>query len=167
MHTQPVSEQILNRLLLAKFDEITELIKTMPEDMINTELPIPGSNSPVQILVHCCGMMRRWSSTVNLGTPVPRDRDAEFTIKFPKPEVLVLAEGVRHDFAEDLANTAMQKHPLAIPASRNPEHWMETCEGVLLHVYEELSQHLGHLEITRDILISTAHGPQHDEQPRD
>ena len=33
---------------------------------------------------------------------------------------------------------------------------MATCEGVLLHVFEELCQHLGHLEITRDVLVLPA-----------
>ena len=41
---------------------------------VDTALPVDGSISPCAILTHCLGMMRHWSSTVNLGRPVPRDR---------------------------------------------------------------------------------------------
>lgn len=32
--------------------------------------------------------------------------------------------------------------------------WGSSAEGALLQVLEELSQHLGHLEITRDVLAA-------------
>lgn len=152
MPTESTSEHILTQLLLAKFDEILKLISELPESLVNSRLSVEGSNSPAQILVHCCGMMRRWSSSVNLGVPVPRDREKEFTIILPKTEVLTLARSTKKKFAEDLSHTQMQAAPAAPPAGRKSEIWLATCQGVLFHVYEELCQHLGHLEITRDLL---------------
>lgn len=154
MPTDSTSEHILKRMLIAKFDEILSLISELPQDLVNNKLSVQGSNSPAQILVHCCGMMRRWSSSVNLGLPVPRNRDKEFTIVLPKDELLSLARSTRERFTEDLAHTQMQAAPAALPSGRESEVWLATCQGVLFHVYEELCQHLGHLEITRDLLTA-------------
>jgi len=149
-------EQILVRLLLEKFDQLCETVNRIPEDLVNDCLPLDGSNSPVQILLHCCGMMRRWSSTVNLGITVPRDRDAEFSAKLAKPDALNLASETRTAFVADISRTELHQSPAALPPGREIEYWMSTCEGVLMHVYEELCQHLGHLEITRDFLCCPA-----------
>ncbi|HJX78665.1 mycothiol transferase [Glutamicibacter sp.] len=146
------NEQILVHLILEKFDRLCATVNDVPDVLINSCLPVEGSNSPVQILVHCCGMMRRWSSTVNLGIKVPRDRDAEFSARMSKPEVLKLALETRAAFAADISFTTMEQAPAVLPSGREIEYWMATCKGVLMHVYEELCQHLGHLEITRDFL---------------
>lgn len=52
-----------------------------------------SANAPVAVLVHCCGMARRWSSNVNLRVPVARDRETEFAARHayrsrPAPGVL-------------------------------------------------------------------------------
>ena len=47
--------------------------------------------------------------------------------------------------------------PTRRPASRNPEEpvpYTETKGAVLLHVLEELFQHLGQMELTRDALVA-------------
>lgn len=156
MSSSAASEQILVQLILEKFDQLYKTVDDIPEELINSCLPIAGSNSPVQIVLHCCGMMRRWSSTVNLGIAVPRDRDAEFNAKMVKVEALILASETRTAFVADISRTELQQPPAAVPPGRDVEYWMATCEGVLMHVYEELCQHLGHLEITRDFLSHPA-----------
>ncbi|WP_345473253.1 DUF664 domain-containing protein [Glutamicibacter ectropisis] len=152
MNPETVNEQILVKLLLEKFDQLVDTVNAIPAELVNSYLPVSGSNSPVQILVHCCGMMRRWSSTVNLGIAVPRDRDAEFSAEMSKHDALNLATDTRDAFVADLLRTVMPEAPADLPSGREVDHWMATCGGVLLHVYEELCQHLGHLEITRDFL---------------
>ncbi|MGO2051502.1 hypothetical protein CQ010_01915 [Arthrobacter sp. MYb211] len=154
MPSHSPSEQILVQLLLEKFDQIIEIIAQLPEELSNTRPGIPGGNSPIQLLVHCCGMMRRWSSTVNLGVAIPRDRAAEFTATLPTVQALAHAAAVRAEFAADLAQTEMQASPASLPAGREDEYFAQTCQGVLLHVLEEFCQHLGHLEITRDLLLA-------------
>lgn len=146
------SEMALDGLILQKFDELTELLVGLDDELANRSLPWEGSNSIVQILVHCCGMMRRWSSDVNLGHDVPRDRDAEFSASMSVAETRQLMSDTREAYVSDVASTSMQSPPVRVPNGR--EHfWTATCEGVLLHVLEELSQHLGQAQITRDALI--------------
>ena len=148
------SEEALKQLILRKYDELVSLVESCDDELANAEPETPGSNSLLQILVHCCGMMRRWSSSVNLGRVIPRDRDHEFEAKMSVTEVSTLAEHVRSAFVSDVEATDMQSAPLQVPSGR--EHfWTATCEGVLLHVLEEISQHLGQAQITYDSLIHT------------
>lgn len=152
--TKTASEMALDGLILQKFDELTELLVGLDDELANRSLPWEGSNSIVQILVHCCGMMRRWSSSVNLGNDIPRDRDAEFSAVMSVTEATQLASDTREAYVSDIASTNMQSPPVRVPDGR--EHfWTVTCEGVLLHVLEELSQHLGQAQVTRDALIKS------------
>lgn len=145
------SEQALQGLILQKFDELTELLKGLDDHAANSTLPWCGSNSIVQITVHCCGMMRRWISSVNLGHEVHRDREAEFNVTMPVIEALQIAQETRRDCISDMEVIGMQTAPAHVPEDRK-HFWTVTCEGVLLHVLEELSQHLGHAQVTRDVL---------------
>lgn len=147
--------EVLVTFILTKFDELTELLGSLDDDTANTELAIDGSNSVIQLVLHCCGMMRRWSSGVNLGVEIPRDRDAEFTARRPVREVLTLAARTRAAFIADVDGTDLAAPPAVVPAGRR-QFWMGSGHGVLLHVLEEISQHLGHAEITRDVLLARA-----------
>lgn len=122
---------VLLAFCLQKLDALTDLVGAHDDDAANRRPDRPGANSLVAVLAHCCGTARRWSSTVNRGIPVPRDRDAEFNARMP------------------VAATRLDAPPVTVPPGR--EHfWTSTCRGVLLHVLEELSQHLGQAETTRN-----------------
>ncbi|GAA1820723.1 mycothiol transferase [Nesterenkonia flava] len=144
-------DQVLVEFILHKFDQLTSIVQELDDAAANTELHVPGSNSPVQLLIHCCGAMRRWSSTVNLGVTVPRDRESEFHVRMPVHQALEIAEQTRALFLADTAVTSFDAAPVALPEDR-ADFWTGSCRGVLLHVLEEVSQHLGHAEITRDLL---------------
>ncbi|QZY50883.1 mycothiol transferase [Leucobacter tenebrionis] len=153
MAEQTPSERILIQLILDKLDQLIASVGSLDDELANSALQVPGSNSPMQILVHCCGMLRWWSSSVNLGLPRMRDRDAEFETRLTVDEGLELASQARKAFLSDAAATELQRPPKAMPGGGDDDHhWLATAEGVLLHVLEELSQHLGQLEITIDVL---------------
>lgn len=65
------TENVLVTFILMKFDELVDLVSDLDDELANATVPVDGSNSVVQLLVHCCGMLRRWSSSVNLGVEVP------------------------------------------------------------------------------------------------
>jgi uncharacterized damage-inducible protein DinB len=91
----------------------------------------------------------RWASTVNLGEVVPRDRDAEFAAVGKVADLAAETDRLR----EALAGWVSRADPTARPA--NPAEGEDpgmTQGAVLLHVYEELAQHRGQMEITRDLL---------------
>ncbi|WP_418907643.1 DinB family protein [Glutamicibacter endophyticus] len=150
MTTRSPNDSLLIDFTVQKFDELVAVVASLTDEQANYVLPVPGSNSAIQLLSHCCGMMRRWSSTVNRGVTVPRDRAAEFTVQMPVAQGLELAAATRTAFLEDLALTDLTAPSVALPAER-AEPWFDTCGGVILHVFEELCQHLGQLEITVDL----------------
>lgn len=153
MATADASGSALETLILDKFDALVELVAGMDDAAANTVPPLPGGNSVVQLLTHCCGMMRKWSSTVNLGVQVCRDRDGEFTAVSPVGEVLELAAATRAAFIADVAETDPERAPANVFTNQDA-FWTATCYSVLLHIFEELCQHLGHAEITRDLVLA-------------
>lgn len=153
MATADASGSALETFILEKFDALVNLVTDMGDEAANTAPPLPGGNSTAQLLTHCCGMMRKWSSTVNLGVEVFRDRDAEFTAVSPVSELRELAAETRAAFIVDVAQTDPELAPANVFTNRDA-FWIATCHSVLLHVFEELCQHLGHAEITRDLVAA-------------
>lgn len=71
----------------------------------------------------------------------------------PVAGVLELAATTRAAFLADVKRTDPSAVPVAAPPGRE-DFWLTSAEGVFLHVLEELCQHLGHAEITRDVLLA-------------
>lgn len=147
-------DQVLVEFILLKFDALVEILDGTDSETANTELAVDGSNSLIQLVIHCCGTMRRWSSSVNLGIEVPRDREAEFRAHMPVAEALESAVRTRAAFLDDVAITDFNAPPIAVPVGREA-FWTGSCRNVLLHVFEELTQHLGQAEVTRDLLTAS------------
>jgi hypothetical protein len=61
----------------------------------------------------------------------------------------------RARFAQDVAHADPFASPRGdVPAADAVLPLGRTQGGALLHVYEELAQHRGHMEITRDLLLA-------------
>lgn len=145
--------ELLLAMTLEAFDELVALVAAIDDDArITARPPLPGANSLAGILHHCCAMMRHWSSTVNLGEPVPRDRAHEFDPDLGVAELVDLARTTADAFTSDVARTDLGAAPAADP--QDASFWTTTCRGVLLHVHREICQHLGQAEITRDLLTT-------------
>lgn len=141
---------LLGRFCLLKLDEIIGVLADLDDTTANRAPTTSGTNSPYQIVTHCLGMVRQWTRQDILGHSVSRDREAEFTAAGDVAALVEQAHEVRRRFASDL--TRMDQRSPAPGRSGRDEFWGTSTEGILLHVLEELSQHLGHLEITRDVL---------------
>ncbi|MFW5470958.1 DinB family protein [Knoellia sp. CPCC 206435] len=134
-------------------DAYAGIVRSLGDPLVNaTVAGVDGSNSAYAVVSHVVGVMGRWARTVNRGIVVPRDRDAEFTATGTVEEALALLETGRARLHEDVRAA----DPAAAP--ENPSEGRDddyaTQGEVLLHVYEELAQHLGQLEVTRDVLLA-------------
>jgi hypothetical protein len=123
------------------------------DELVNATPRLPGANSPYSIVWHCCGMLEWWTAAAVHGRSVDRDRDAEFVAAGTVIELLRRVDAVKSTLAADL-----QTMDLDAPPSDPSQHYVATPigasnRGVLMHVFEELAQHHGHLEITRDHLL--------------
>jgi hypothetical protein len=133
-------------------DGFVAIARQLGDRLVNERLDVPGSNTAYGVVTHCTGVMAWWARQTNLGVVVPRDRDAEFLATGTVDELVVALESARQRLHED----ARAAEPGAVPAMP-PDHGHDltaTQGEVLLHVYEELAQHLGQLEVTRDVLLS-------------
>jgi hypothetical protein len=101
--------------------------------------------------------MEYWGGATIADRPIERDRAAEFTASGPVAPLLRRTEDARRRLADDLAGL----DPWAVPPNvhRSPDDpapYKDTKGAVLLHVLEELFQHLGQMELTRDALTATS-----------
>jgi uncharacterized damage-inducible protein DinB len=134
-----------------------DIVVGLGDDLANRRPDLPGANSPFAILTHCLGVCGRWASTVNLGEVVPRDRDAEFTATGRVADLAADTDRLREAFA----GWVLRAEPAAPPVNPPGEPGDARTQGeVLLHVYEELAQHRGQMEVTRDLLVAgSGEGP--------
>jgi len=147
--------QFCDEALVAMRDIVVDL----GDDLANQRPSLPGANSPFAILTHCLGVTARWASTVNLGEVVPRDRDAEFTATGPVAGLAADTDRMRASLRDWVSRTnpaAPPANPPVAPKDREPDFFLTTQGGILFHIYEELAQHRGQLELTRDVLRAAA-----------
>lgn len=148
-------DEVLLQYTLHKLDQMIDIVAALDDRTANSAPGVPGANTPYVLLTHCLGMMRWWSSDCVRAIPTGRVRAQEFISTGPVAEPVARAAGVRQAYADDVRAVDPYAAPLA-PPPRDPEPWMATNHGVFLHVFEEICQHLGHLEITRDLLQARA-----------
>ncbi|WP_237341132.1 mycothiol transferase [Williamsia soli] len=98
-------------------------------------------------------MLEHWAGSVIAGLAIPRDRDAEFTASGPVDGLIGKVEQVRTNLVEwvDIAVREGIRDRSARGSTRS-DAATATPEWVLMHIQRELAQHLGQLELTRDVL---------------
>jgi len=136
-------------------DALCGIVTGLGDDLANQRPGLPGANSPYAILTHCLGVMADWGGRVVAGRDVQRDRPAEFTAAGRVADLVAAAERAKLQFRAD-ALTADPQAPPRRPAARRRQDLLEArSQGhALLHVVEELYQHLGQAELTRDLLLA-------------
>lgn len=152
-----VSPEAFLYLVDRALDAMVDILNNLGDDLVNQRPDLEGANTPYGIVTHCVGLTRWWCGEVVGGKQVARDREAEFTATGRVADLVAQVPQARQAVAEAVADgdwigpnrgsppPAFAGNPIG--ASRG---------GTVLHVYEELLQHLGHLELTRDILLAGA-----------
>ena len=130
---------------------MSRILADLGDDLANTRPDLPGANSPFAIVAHCLGVLEFWVGGCVAGREVVRDRAAEFAAAGQVADLVARVQAARDRLAEDIAGvdmtapvTTSRDHPLL----REPT----TKGAALLHAFEELAQHHGQLELTRDVL---------------
>ena len=136
-------------------DGMIEILRDLGDELASTRPDLPGANSPYAILTHCLGVMNYWAGHTVAGRDVERDRDAEFRAAGSVDTLIQACAAAKRQFAADLA-VAEPAQPLRRPPENTT--WagreLENQGGALLHVLEEVAQHHGQAELTRDLLRS-------------
>ena len=85
---------------------------------------------------------------------MPRDRPAEFTATGPVADLAAATDRLREACAGWVE--AQRPRRAGPPAPTAARRRMPRQGEVLLHVYEELAQHRGQMEVTRDVVRAAA-----------
>lgn len=141
-------------------DKLAALVASLDDALANEKLPIPAINTPIVLLRHVGGSARYWLERVCLGRDYVRDRTGEFSASGSVAEELAIYREQRAAIArclEELRSVDRSAPPACAPADKE-RWWCASIEGVIVHVFHEAAQHLGHAEITRDALVAGSAG---------
>jgi len=126
------------------------ILTGLGDDLANRAPNLPGANTPFAIATHCLGVMNFWGGQVVGGREIVRDREAEFRAHGRVEDLVRELRSARERLRRDVTGIALND-PVAKPPRKESEHYAHNS-GPLIHILEELAQHHGHMEITRDIL---------------
>ncbi|TVT19824.1 DinB family protein [Amycolatopsis rhizosphaerae] len=134
-------------------DGMTAILSELGDERANRRPDLPGANSPYAVVHHCLGVLDFWVGKLVAGRTIERDREAEFRATGEVAELIGRVRAARERLREDV-EAADPRAPLRGEA---PEKYRDTVVGrsqaaALQHAYEELAQHHGQLELTRDLL---------------
>lgn len=134
-------------------DGMARIVGELGDDLANRRPDVPGANSPFAILTHCLGVMEYWGGEIVAGRSITRNRLTEFRASGRVVELIEATQRAQHQLRTDVAALEAFGPPRGVPRADFATLPMaRTQGGALLHIYEELAQHRGHMEITRDLL---------------
>jgi hypothetical protein len=136
-------------------DQMTAVLLQLGDDNASRRPDLPGANSPYGIVTHCLGVLTSWAGRLVAGREVIRDRDTEFQATGSVADLLDRIEVARRQLREDVSVVEPDASlRFALPAPDGDLPFGQRQGAALVHIFEELAQHLGQMEITRDVLLS-------------
>ncbi len=139
-----------------RFGQMAAVAATMTDDELNRAPAAEGGNSIYALAAHTAGNARAWVLGIACGQPLRRDRPAEFASSGDSASLQSLLLGTLDEITSALAALPQERLDERVLPSR--EHWglREPHEisrrYAVLQVIEHASLHLGHMELTRDLL---------------
>lgn len=139
----------------AALDGMLGIAATLGDDLVNERPDLADANTPYAIITHCVGVADWWIGAMIAGREVDRDRDAEFTASGLVADLAAAVDASMHRMRTDLEAiepaAQIRRPDMLRPGS--PARWW-TQSTALIHTLEELAQHHGQLEVTRDVLMA-------------
>jgi hypothetical protein len=136
-------------------DQIKSILEGLPEEALDWR-PIEGqgelaTNSLGAIVIHLAGSATYLIKEIIGGQPVHRDREAEFATRGAKASALK----ARLDEAVKIAGELLS--PLKEDQMEEDRKYRDRTAKVrwiILHVIEHTAQHLGHMQLTRQLWLA-------------
>jgi hypothetical protein len=138
------------------FDQMLAVADRLGDEKVNERPISPDTNAVAALITHCCGVGEFWLGHVGLGRDSQRDRDGEFTKRATVAELHSVVASARAQLDADLV--ALDAGGAASPFAEGRVFLSgddRSDASLVLHVLEELFQHLGHCEIAADALTTS------------
>lgn len=147
-----VARSTIEIYLRRGFLQLAVLVHRIGDELINAKPAGEHTNSAAVIVTHVCGALRFWTMEIALGRHAARDRDAEFRAVATVAELQTLLDRTLEQLLADVAEIA--DHGGTTPVADRRKLWDgdESDGAIVLHLLEELYQHIGQLELTADAL---------------
>ena len=142
-----------HRYVRVTFDRLLRVADRLGDEGVNQRPHGEGTNAVAALIVHCCGVCEFWLGHVALGRDSDRDRASEFSTTATVAELRELVHETLAQVDRDLV--ALEAAPPS-PHAAHREHLVDgdrSDASLVLHVIEELVQHLGHAELAADALL--------------
>jgi len=133
-------------------DAMVRAVSGLDDEGVNARPDLDGANSPFVLVTHALAAARFWTEHVVLGEPTDRDRASEFEASGTTAELIDSCHDAKARLAERAPALARATSLQGEGVTRIPIAPEWTVGAALMHTHEELAQHLGHLEITVDLL---------------
>jgi Protein of unknown function (DUF664). len=145
-----------SRYIREKIAQIHTALRDLSEDQLNRAPDLPGANSAYVIATHTFGNMRAWVLGIICGQDLRRDRPAEFASRGTYQELSKVA----CELSGEIAAALQELDPATLGDRFVPaqELWGEgdpvelERRGCLAHVLEHAGIHLGHIQMTVELL---------------
>lgn len=143
----------IGRGVLAQLEDVSDAV-------LNAPLQLPEMNTLFALATHIAGSSEFWVLEMAGGKHVGRDRPAEFHARGTRAELVTLYERWLTDVHEVLERFP---HEEMDRLTTSPEEYRTTgglgdkqltVRECLLHAVEHAALHLGHIQITRQLLAS-------------
>lgn len=142
--------------------EIMAKLATLSDEQLNRRLPVPDANTLFAIATHAVGMGEFWVLTLVGDRPSNRKRSAEFVAVGGGKALLARYQqwiADTHALLDTLPESAMVRvvePPFEFRSTGGLQEGPLTVRDCLLHVVEHTATHLGHIQLTADLLQSGA-----------
>jgi Protein of unknown function (DUF664) len=126
--------------------ELHAALEGATPQMLNWRPAGPDSNPPGVLAVHALGATRHWLSLAVGAPPPARDRDSEFRTEVDDADALLRWVDETSADVRAILDDATGFDPGAVRAAEDV-----TAAWALIHAVEHLQEHVGHLELTRQL----------------
>ena len=135
---------------------IQDCLRSLSDEQINRAPPVEGANSAYVIATHVLGNARAWVLGIACGQPLKRDRPAEFTSRGSFADFDRAASALRAEIETALRSLDASdidrrfKPPQELWGAGDVQE--VSVRSALADVLEHASMHLGHIQLTRDLV---------------
>jgi Protein of unknown function (DUF664) len=137
-------------------DGMAAIVEELGDGLANRRPAFRATNSAYAILTHCLGVLEYWGGATVAERPIQRDRAEEFTASGDVAGLVRRTDQARRRLREDLVGFNAAAPPVNVrPDPDDPVPYTQRKGAVLVHILEELFQHCGQMELTRDALVAS------------
>jgi uncharacterized damage-inducible protein DinB len=135
------------------FTQMLDVADRLGDERVNDRPLGPDTNAVAALVIHCCAVTEFWIGHVALGRPTQRNREAEFSSTATVAELRAMVDATLVQLGDDLAAMDEERTQPDRTGRQFLEGGDESDGAIVLHVLEELYQHLGHVELAADALM--------------